>query len=168
MTLDDLKTLLDFHYWARDRVLDAAAELTPEQFTRNMGSSFASIRDTLAHIYSSETVWYQRWHGTSPTAHLPFDQFPDIEAIRLAWTDHEARVRAFVNALGPDDVTRVIEFNTLTGEPSSAQLAQMIQHIANHGSYHRGQITTMLRQLGAKPAKSVDLIAYFRAKGPRA
>jgi len=54
MTLADLKTLIDFHYWARDRVLDAAELLTPEQFTRDMGGSFKSIRDTLAHLYSAE------------------------------------------------------------------------------------------------------------------
>ncbi len=53
MNLQDLRTLLDFHYWARDRVLDAVGALTPEQFTRDMGSSFSSIRDTLVHLCSA-------------------------------------------------------------------------------------------------------------------
>ncbi|MQA31649.1 MAG: hypothetical protein GEU82_17740 [Luteitalea sp.] len=60
MDLDDLHMLLDYHYWARDRVLAAAASLTGEQFTRDLGTSVKSVRDTLAHIDSSEWAWYQR------------------------------------------------------------------------------------------------------------
>ena len=78
MNSADLRTLVDYHYWARDRALDAAALLTPEQFTRDLGSSFKSVRDTLAHTYSAEWAWYQRWQGTSPAAMLQYDQFPDV------------------------------------------------------------------------------------------
>ena len=76
MTLADLKTLIDFHYWARDRVLDAAELLTPEQFTRDMGGSFKSIRDTLAHLYSAEWAWYQRWHGHVADRHAAVRTVP--------------------------------------------------------------------------------------------
>ena len=95
MNLTDLQTLLDYHYWARDRVLDAAALLTPDQFTKDLGSSFKSVRDTLAHVYAAEWAWYSRWQGTSPTAMLPYDQFPDVASIRKVWTEHEAKMRAF-------------------------------------------------------------------------
>jgi len=61
VTLSNLTTLLDYHYWARDRLLEATSALTPEQFTRDLGSSFRSIRDTLAHIYFAEWAWYSRW-----------------------------------------------------------------------------------------------------------
>ena len=67
MNVQDLRTLLDYHYWARDRLLDAVAALTPEQFTRDLGSSFRSVRDTLVHLLASETNWCLRWQGTSPT-----------------------------------------------------------------------------------------------------
>src|SRR5688572_3670648 len=97
MTVQDLRTLLDYHYWARDRVFDAVSALTPEQFTRDMGSSFKSVRDTLAHVYSSEWIWYSRWQGESPTAALAADQFPDVASIRRAWTGHEAKLRGFVD-----------------------------------------------------------------------
>src|SRR5260221_7369758 len=114
MTLDDLKTLLDFHYWPRDRALDAVGRLTPEQFTQDMGSSFRSIRDTLAHLYSAEWAWYQRWQGTSPAAPLPLDQFLDVPAIRDQWSALESRMRAFLDSLGADDVSRVIDYKTLS------------------------------------------------------
>jgi uncharacterized damage-inducible protein DinB len=168
MTLDDLKTLLDFHYWALDRVFTAAARLTPEQFTRDMGSSFKSVRDTLAHLYSAEWAWYQRWHGTSPTAMLPFDQFPDVRALRDTWSSHESNMRAFMDTLTEADITRVIEYRTLTGAAGSSPIWQMVQHVVNHGSYHRGQLTTMFRQLGVEPGKSMDLIGYYREQAAKA
>jgi uncharacterized damage-inducible protein DinB len=68
VTLDDIKTLLDFHYWARDRALDAAAKLTPEQLTRDMGSSFKSVRDTIIHLYSADWGWYELSRGVAPAS----------------------------------------------------------------------------------------------------
>jgi uncharacterized damage-inducible protein DinB len=113
MNLQDLRTLVDYHYWARDRILDAAEALTPEQFTRDMGRSFRSVRDTLAHIYSAEWAWYSRWQGASPTAQLAAEQFPDVESLRQAWTGLEPRVRAFLEELGDGGIERVIEYRLL-------------------------------------------------------
>ncbi len=164
VTLQDLQTLLDYHYWARDRLLDALDPLTPEQFTRDMGSSFKSIRDTAAHTYSAEWAWYSRWQGTSPDAMLPFDQFPDVASLRTAWAAQERKTRAFLDGLGEDGINKVIEYRTLNGTAGASAFWQMLQHMVNHGSYHRGQITTMLRQMGAQPAKSMDLIGFYRAR----
>src|SRR5262245_35826695 len=120
MDLLDLQTLLDYHYWARDKVLDAATALSPEQFTRALGSSFKSVRDTLAHIYSSEFTWYARWQGESPTAHLPADQFPDVDSLRRPWLTHEAKTRSFLNHLGESGIGRVFEYKLFNGQPGSS------------------------------------------------
>ena len=77
-----LRLLLDYHYWARDRLLAALDPLTPEQFTRDLGSSFRSIRDTVAHLHAAEWAWYSRWQGQSPTALLPKDRFGDVASAR--------------------------------------------------------------------------------------
>ena len=164
MNLQDLQTMLAYHYWARDRMLGAVEALTPEQYTRDLGSSFKSIRETVTHIYAAEWAWYSRWQGTSPTALLPADRFADLAALRQAWTEHEGKMRAFVNGLGEQDVARVIEFKLLSGQAGASPLWQMLQHVVNHASYHRGQVTTMLRQLGASPAKPMDMIAYYRTR----
>jgi uncharacterized damage-inducible protein DinB len=162
MTKSDLQTLLDFHYWARNRVLEAAAALSSDQYTRDLGGSFKSVRDTLAHLYSAEWAWYQRWEGLSPTVHLRFDDYPDVETLRRAWTEQEQKVRAFLAKLGEADVARIINYRLFSGQAGASPFWQMLQHMVNHGSYHRGQVTTMLRQLGAKPPASVDMITYYR------
>ena len=58
----------------------------------------------------------------------------------------------------------MIEFKLLTGQAAASPFWQMLQHIVNHASYHRGQVTTKLRQLGAQPAKSMDMIAFYRTR----
>jgi uncharacterized damage-inducible protein DinB len=164
MNLQDLRTMLDYHYWARDRLLDALEPLTPDQLNRDLGSSFKSIRETIVHTYAAEWAWHSRWQGHSPTALLPDDQFPDLAAVRRAWSQHEGDMRAFLDGSGEDGVSRVIEYKLLSGEAGASPLWQMLQHVVNHASYHRGQVTTMLRQLGATPAKPMDMIAYYRTK----
>lgn len=163
MNLQDLRTLLDYHYWARDRMFEALEPLTQEQINRDMGNSFKSIRDTVTHLYAAEWAWYLRWQGASPTALLPTDSFADLAAVRAAWAEQEAKVRAFVEELDESAVTRVFEFTLLSGQAGTAPFWQMLQHVVNHASYHRGQVTTMLRQLGAQPAKSLDMIAFYRS-----
>ena len=164
MNLQDLQTMIDYHYWARDRLLDALESLTPEQYNRDLGSSFKSIRETVTHTYAAEWAWYLRWRGESPTALLPADRFADLAALRTAWNEQQADMLAFVNGLDAAGVARVIDYKLLSGQPGSSPIWQMLQHVVNHASYHRGQVTTMLRQIGASPAKPMDMIAYYRVK----
>jgi uncharacterized damage-inducible protein DinB len=165
MNLQDLHTLLDYHYWARDRLLEAIDPLTAEQFNKPMGSSFASIRETVVHIYAAELAWYSRWQGVSPAALLTSETLPDVGAIRRGWIEHEAKMRAFTDRLGEAGTAKLFEFKNLAQQQSAAPFWQMLQHIVNHASYHRGQVTTMLRQMGAPPGKSMDMIAFYRTRG---
>ena len=165
MTKQDLQMLLDYHYWARDRVLAAIETLSPEQFTRDMGNSFRSIRDTAAHIYSADWIWFRRWQGESPTAIIKSETFPDLTSLREAWLTLERHVRAHVSGLDANAIEKVTEYRLLNGQPGASPFWQMLQHVVNHGTYHRGQLTTMLRQIGAAPPRSMDLIAFYRERG---
>jgi uncharacterized damage-inducible protein DinB len=164
MTKQELEVLYDYHYWARDRMLAALETLTPEQLTRDMGSSFRSVRDTVAHVYSADWIWYTRWTGESPTTPLPMEMFPDVASIRSAWVDLEGKVRTLLVNLDADGLERRLDYKLLNGQPGSTVFWQMAQHVVNHASYHRGQVTTLLRQLGVPPAKSMDLIAFYRER----
>ena len=153
--------LLGFHYWARDRVMSALEALTPEQYARPMGSSFSSIRDTMNHIYQAEWIWYQRWNGISPSG-FPKDELPDLAALRAKWSELEGNIRAYLDDAGDAGLDRVIEYRLMSGREGVSTLWQMVAHVVNHASYHRGQVTTLLRQLSAVPAQSTDMITYFR------
>jgi len=164
MTPDEVRTLLDYHYWARDRLLDAVSDLSAEQFTRDMGNSFRSVRDTLVHLHWAEWIWYSRWQGESSTALPPVERFPDAASVGTAWRELEAQIRAYFAPLDDRGLNRVIEYKSTAGVPGASVLWQMLQHVVNHASYHRGQVTTMIRQLGATPPKSMDLIAFYRER----
>jgi len=167
MNLEDFRTLYDYNSWANHRTLEAAAALTPEQFTRAMGSSFSSVRDTLAHIYGAEWIWLERWHGRAPAGLPSAADFPDIEAVRRRFAEIDRNLVDYVASLTQDDLQRVITFKNLAGVPYSQPLAPCLQHVANHSTYHRGQVTTLLRQLGAK-AVATDLIAFYRERAAQA
>lgn len=165
MTTSELTILVDYHYWARDRMLAAIEPLSTEQFTRELGNSFSSIRDTVSHLHGAEWVWLLRLQGKSPTALLPHERFPDLGAARSAWAESEAGLRAFVAGLDAAALDRTLDYRLLNGAPGSSRVWHIVQHLVNHATYHRGQVTTMLRQLGAASPRSQDLIAFYRERG---
>lgn len=164
MTSDFIHQILDYHYWARDRLLLATDALSAEQYARPMGNSFSSIRDTLNHIYQAESLWYSRWNGVSPTT-FPSDDLPDVASLRSRWTALELKVREHVAGAGVTGLQRILQYRLMNGTEGASPLWQMVVHVVNHGTYHRGQVTTMLRQLGVAPAQSLDMITYFRERG---
>ena len=165
MNFEDLRLLVDYHYWARDRVLAAVEPLSGEKYTQTFVSSFRSVRDTVVHMYAAEWIWNRRWHGESPTALIPGDRFADLEAIRRAWTELEREVRGHLAELDADGLKAFVHYRLLSGAEAATPFWQILQHVVNHGSYHRGQVTTLLRQLGAAPPESVDLITFYRLRG---
>jgi uncharacterized damage-inducible protein DinB len=163
MDLADFRTLYDYNSWANRRVLEACAPLSGEQFTRQNGSSFPSVRDTLAHICGAEWIWLERWNSRVPAGIPAAADYPDFETLKRRWTEVESDLLGYIASLGPADLNRVVQFKTLAGTSFSQELGHCLQHLANHSTYHRGQVTTMLRQLGAKPI-STDLLLFYRER----
>src|SRR5687767_14896657 len=126
MTCAEVQTLIDYNYWARDRLLPAVDRLSPEQFTRDLGSSFRSVRDTLAHLHAAEWIWYRRWMGESPSALPPADRFPDAASVAAAWRDMEAQIRAYFSMLDDRALARVIEYKSTAGVAGASVLWQML------------------------------------------
>jgi uncharacterized damage-inducible protein DinB len=170
----DYATLIDYNYWARDRLLDALAPLSSAEYLQDRGNSFRSLRDTAVHIYSGEWAWYSRWRGESPSGHVPADRFPDVPSLREAWSTLEREVSGLLTGLDAGSLERVYldagslervyDYQSFSGAVGRASLAQMVEHVVNHGSYHRGQITTMLRQAGLAAPLSMDLMVFFRER----
>jgi len=161
MTPDELRTLYDYNAWANHRALSGAEKLSVEQFTQPMGSSFASVRDTLAHICGAEWIWLERFQGRSPAALPSAGQFPEINALREHWLEQEQHLLNFVRGLTQSDLDRELEYKTLKFGVYRNPLWQSMLHVINHGTYHRGQVTTLLRQLGAEPLL-MDLMHFYR------
>lgn len=167
MDPETLRLLYDYNAWANQRALQACAGLTGEQFTRDLGSSFRSVRDTLAHVLGAEWIWYERFQGRSPTALPTAMEFPDLASLRARWAELERDLISFVAGRTVPHLARIFEVRSLKGALYANPLWQMLQHVVNHGTYHRGQVAAMLRQLGTKPGYT-DLIYFYRERAGQA
>jgi len=166
MNQKDFQTLYDYNRWANARVCDAVAKLAAEQYTRDLSNSFRSVRDTLTHILAAEWIWLKRWQGESPKALLDPVDFPDLAALRAKWMEIEREQMVFVNSLTDELLNAPISYINTKGKTWTYPLWQMLQHLVNHSTYHRGQVITMLRQLGAEPATTDFLLFFDDKKNP--
>jgi uncharacterized damage-inducible protein DinB len=158
MIKNDIQLLFEYDRWANNRVFQAVSALRPEQFTRDLGGSFRCVRDTLVHIVGGEWGWLTYWKAPSPSSAFLTDLwtrhdaqfnpnvFPDVAAVRLKWAEVEKEQAAFVNQVTDESLETLLPVRT-----TQISLAHLMQHLANHSTYHRGQIALMLRQVAAKP-----------------
>ncbi len=160
MTLQDVSTLYAYNRWANARALQAAEALDAEALVKDLKSSFPSVRDTLAHILGAEWIWLSRWKGESPAALIGATDFPTVASLRERFQAVDAERAAYLASLSEERLQQPFDYRDLAGKPWRLRLAQSLQHVVNHGTYHRGQVTVMLRQLGAKPV-AMDMSRYF-------
>jgi uncharacterized damage-inducible protein DinB len=163
MNKEDIQFLYEYNRWANACVLDAVSRLSAEAFTRDLASSHPSVRDTLAHILAAEWIWLRRWQGVSPNALFNPADFSDIGSLRARWAEVEREQADFVESIVEESLATVIAYTNTKGEEWKYPLGQMMQHVVNHSSYHRGQVTTMLRQLGAE-AVATDFLVFIDVK----
>lgn len=162
MTRDDIQFLFEYDRWANDRALQAASALSPEQFTHDLGGAFPSVRDTFVHILGAEWIWLFFWtayrEDPTPGAALLADArasrtvqfnpalFPTFAEVTSKWAEVRSQQLAFINSLTDEQVAMMVPHRD-----THVPLAHQMQHLANHSTYHRGQIALMMRQLHAEP-----------------
>ncbi len=154
-----LKELFDYNYWARDRQLEACAVLSQAEFHRSTGNGCPSAGDALTHLVGVEWLWLERLRGRSPKALPPAESFPDVAAIAGRWRSVEADMREYLARLDEQVLACPLTYTNLRGEAWSYPVWRVLLHVINHQTYHRGQVNTLLRQLGKKAAPLDLLIA---------
>jgi uncharacterized damage-inducible protein DinB len=164
LELGAVRELFRYNAWANSRTFDAAAELAPEQYLRDLGSSHPSLRDTLLHIVWAEWLWLQRWRGASPQEVFQASDFPTLGTLRERWSAVEAEQREFLEAVTPERLHSAVRYVNLRGEAWQYPLWRQMCHLVNHSTYHRGQAATLLRQLGARP-RPTDFLAFHDELG---
>jgi len=172
MTRDDIQLLFEYDRWANGRVLRAAAALSGEQFTRDLGGSFRSVRDTLMHIFGGEWIWLQYWNESTPSFAFLADLrtrrdalfaaagLADMAAVQSKWEEVERAQIAFVNGVTDESLRGMLPFRS-----TEVPLAHLMQHMANHSTYHRGQVSLMMRQLGAEPVATDFHVFLVEGRG---
>lgn len=149
--------------WAHDRYCQEIATLSPERFVQDTWSSFPSLRDTLVHVFSADGRWLDRFRGEAPRARLDPAEYPYLEDIRPKWREIEEAQLAFVQTLTTES-TPTITLPAEDGqEARTVPAGDPLYHVALHAGYHRGQLATMLRQLGHRPP-TTDFLDYVDSR----
>ncbi len=165
MNSEQTKALYEYNRWANDRIFNAISKLSPQQYTMDIRSSYGAVRDTMVHIIWAEWIWLMRLEGTSPKAlWLPSD-FPEVSTLRQRWNEIRRRQLEFICGITGESLNSAITYINTQGECFTYSLWQIILHIVNHSTYHRGQITTMLRQIDAEPVATDFLVFYDMTSG---
>ena len=174
MTIHDLQILFEYDRWANNRVLRAASPLKVEEFARDLGGSLRSVRDTLLHIIGAEWAWLTYWREEFPSAAFlnelwpradalfASSVFPEFGAMQLQWAEVEREQIEFVNGLSDESLQRMLPVLE-----TQISLGHLMQHLANHSSYHRGQIALMMRQLGAVPLATDFALFLMEGRGEK-
>ena len=161
--LATLRSLFAYGRWANRTILDSVAVLTPEEYARPVGGSFGSVQGTLVHLYGTDWVWLERFYGRSARALPEQDEHLELEALARKWRGVEAGLETFLDALTPERLEEPLSYVSFKGDSFTRRLGDALLHLANHGTYHRGQVATLLRQLGRKAA-STDYLRFVDAQ----
>lgn len=162
--LSEARFLIAFGRWANAQLLAEASRLTEEELTRDLRSSFPSVRDTLVHVFWAEWLWLERCRGRSPADQFDPADFPTVDRLRSRWSPVEVGFTALVADPGAD-LNRPVTYTNRRGEVWTYSVGQIIRHVVNHATYHRGQVGTLLRQLGRVPP-STDLLVFVDVGAP--
>jgi uncharacterized damage-inducible protein DinB len=147
---DTLASMFEFNRWADERLLAACSQLTDAQYAQQVGGSFPSIRGVVAHLAGAAHAWRTRFEGGVVTSLLPEAEVGTVEAAqRLILEAHDVFIR---EANRPaEELNQIFTFRSIRGFDVSLPRWALLRHVVNHGTYHRGQIANMMRQVGMAP-----------------
>jgi uncharacterized damage-inducible protein DinB len=161
MTVDELRTMYDYGYWANRQLQPVLSRLPAEEFTQELAGGHASIRNTLVHAMSAEWGWMDRCGGPRRGPALVPADYPSFTALSERWREIESSMRGFLATLEDEDLERVVEFSLGGGPTQSMLVGDLMRHGAIHGVHHRGQVALLLRSLGHAPG-NFDMLAYYQ------
>lgn len=165
MNTNDIRTLFDYNFWARARIMRSALQVSPEQFIAANTSSYGSLRGTLVHNLQSELIWRKRLQVEQPPFSLPAQtDFPDPHRLEEYWSADEALTRSFIMGLTQSDLDKVFEYKNSKGVVFRNVTWGILVHMVNHGTQHRSEAAAMLTDFHYSPG-DIDLIVYLREKG---
>ena len=155
-----------YNAWANEQFIQLLLKLSDEQLDKEIISSFPSVRKTVLHIWGAEDIWLQRFEVVEKPVWKAASFSGTMQEACDAWRAASAALIQFMeNVADEKALSRLITGINMKGEPYSDALNACLQHVFNHSTYHRGQLVTMLRQLGVAAIPQTDLIAFVRQKG---
>jgi len=161
MLADVLRYHLNYTAWASTRLVDAASALTSQELMRDFATANRNVLGTLVHVYAADRVWLGRIEGNPPAHFLVPEQDMHLAVLRNDWPALLERWKQWGALLTEDSIHRDISYKSLKGDAFVTPTWQIVLHVVNHGTHHRGQVSGFLRAMGHVPP-SLELSAFYR------
>jgi uncharacterized damage-inducible protein DinB len=159
-----LKQLAAYNVWATQKLTDIILALPSEKQEAEINSSFNSLKKTLLHMWNAESIWWQRMKLQERIT-VPFDEFRGDTSELVSNMISQSRLwEEWVNAASDHTFDHVFQYSNVKREQFKQPIFQMLLHVFNHGTYHRGQLVTMLRQSGVEKIPATDFVVWSRKK----
>jgi uncharacterized damage-inducible protein DinB len=152
-----------YNAWANARLFRMAGALQDELYRREVGAYFKSLRGTLNHLLAADRIWMHRLTGVGDHPDrlnaILFDDLPSLHAARV---EEDSRIIGFVQELEEPGFEEVLEYRTLNGTPQRQRRREILAHLFNHETHHRGQAHAILTVLGVTEPDPLDLLIMLR------
>ena len=161
-----LARLVAYHHWAEDQLLAGVSELSSAELDAQWGGSFGTGRGLLQHVLGAERLWVDRWNRKPPAGIPNFPPTYTGADFRDEWQRIKADQQRFLETATGVALAQPLTYTNLRGQVKTYLMADILMHLVNHGTYHRGQISQLLRDRG-RPSPSTDMIIWFEVEGAR-
>lgn len=161
MDIAEIQLLFEYYYWATERLLNATAQVSQEQFTSPRADHQKSLRTTLVHILSSERNWRSRWQGGELQTDLQEQTFLTLESLRMYWKQQEQEMWVFLRTCQQENLLRSIAGTTNGGTPYVDLVWHSMMHVLFHGAQHRSEAAELLTAYGQSP-EDLDFFVFLR------
>ena len=161
-----LQDMLAYSAWASRRLVDAAAQLPSDQLTHDFGTADKSVLGTLVHVFAADRIWFRRVEGHGP-AKLIGDEDYQLSVLQNDWPQLQEKWREWAAGLTDEAAAADLFYHDTRGNQWHQPIWQVVIHVVNHGTHHRGQAQGFLRSMGIAPPP-IDMTVYYRMRAATA
>jgi uncharacterized damage-inducible protein DinB len=159
-----LKQYATYNIWASQKIIDVILSLSGEKQIAEVPSSFNSLYKTVLHMLDAESIWWQRMKMEERIS-VPSENFKGtMRELATTLSQQSKQWEEWVTGTPESSLDHVFHYYNKKKEHFKMPIYQMLHHVFNHGTYHRGQLINMLRQLGVDKLPSTDFIVWSRKK----
>ncbi|MFL6576497.1 MAG: DinB family protein [Povalibacter sp.] len=157
--------MAEYNAWANARLYEMARRLPDEQYRQDVGAYFKSLHGTLNHIMAADLIWMRRLTGTGDhPSKLSAIVFDDLVSLSAARQREDQRIIDFVGTLSDDQIEEQLEYSMLNGKSGKQRRREVLAHVFNHQTHHRGQAHAVLTLLGIAEPDPLDLLIMQRER----